>query len=198
MSPLLPAPNLYQLRLVLAGISPMIWRRLVVSSETSIAQLHEYIQIAFDWNGEHLHSFRIHGKDYGIAYLGGISFDDNPHLILLSRFRLDPRESFRYEYDFTANRRVNIRLEKILLPDGCVPPICSGGRGAAPGEEYAGALEYLPDGSTLKMKSFPASAAPDGADADCQRSTGDDRRRRRAIRIAARVNVFETPGSIIY
>ncbi|MFL6415782.1 MAG: hypothetical protein ACJ74Y_08950 [Bryobacteraceae bacterium] len=33
---------------------------------------------------EHLHSFHIHGKDYGIAYLGGISFDDNPRLVRLS------------------------------------------------------------------------------------------------------------------
>ena len=71
-------PTIYQLRLVLAGISPMIWRRLLVSSETNIAQLHQYIQVAFDWSGEHLHRFHIHGKDYGIAYLGGISFDDNP------------------------------------------------------------------------------------------------------------------------
>jgi pRiA4b ORF-3-like protein len=59
MRPLFSTPHLYQLRFVLAGISPMIWRRLVISSETSIAQLHEYIQIAFDWSGEHLHSFRI-------------------------------------------------------------------------------------------------------------------------------------------
>jgi Plasmid pRiA4b ORF-3-like protein len=92
--------HLYQLRFVLARISPMIWRRLVISSETSLAQLHEYIQIAF---GEHLHSFRIRGKDYGISYLGGISFDDNPNIVRLSRFRLHLGESFRYEYDFTAN-----------------------------------------------------------------------------------------------
>jgi hypothetical protein len=39
---------IYQLRLVLAGISPMIWRRLLVSSETTIAQLHQYIQVAFN------------------------------------------------------------------------------------------------------------------------------------------------------
>jgi hypothetical protein len=52
---------IYQLRLVLAGISPIIWRRLLVSSETTIAQLHQYIQICFDWRGEHLHRFRIHG-----------------------------------------------------------------------------------------------------------------------------------------
>jgi Plasmid pRiA4b ORF-3-like protein len=89
-------------------------RRLLVLSETSVAQLHEYIQIAFDWSGEHLHRFRIHGKDYGIGYSGGIGFDDNPHHVPLSRFRLHPRESFRYEYDFTSNWRVDIRLEESL------------------------------------------------------------------------------------
>ncbi len=86
--PLPQTPTIYQLRLVLTGISPMIWRRLLVSSDTSIARLHTYIQAAFDWSGEHLHRFRIHGKDYGIAYLGGISFDDNPHRVPLSRFHL--------------------------------------------------------------------------------------------------------------
>jgi hypothetical protein len=134
---------IYQLRLVLAGISPMIWRRLLVSSETTIAQFHHYIQVSFDWSGEHLHRFHIHGKDYGIAYLGGISFDDNPHAMPLSRFRLHPRESFRYEYDFIANWRVDIRLEQILPRDQRVLPVCVDGRAAAPGEEYAGALGYL-------------------------------------------------------
>ena len=135
---------IYQLRLVLTGISPIIWRRLLVSSQTTIAQLHQYIQVAFDWSGEHLHRFRIHGKDYGIADLGGMSFDDDPHQVPLSRFRLHPRESFRYEYDFTAHWRVDIRLEEILPQDQRVLPVCVGGRAAAPGEEYAGgALEYL-------------------------------------------------------
>lgn len=90
-----------------------------------------------------MHRFRIHGKDYGTAYLGGISFDDNPHELPLSRFRLHRRESFRYEYDFIANWRVDIRLEEILSLDQRVLPVCVGGRAAAPGEEYAGALAYL-------------------------------------------------------
>src|SRR5215472_13164328 len=134
---------LYQLRLVLAGISPMIWRRLLVSSETTIAQLHQYIQVAFNWSGEHWHRFRIHGKDYGIGYLGGINFSDNPHAVRLSRFRLHPRESFRYEYDFIGNWRVAIRLEEILPHDRRTLPVCVGGRAAAPGEGYAGTLAYL-------------------------------------------------------
>src|SRR5205823_12585382 len=126
------------------GISPLIWRRLLLSSDTSIAQLHEYIQTCFDWRDEHLHCFRIPGKDYGIAYLGGLSFDDDPRRVLLSRFRFHRREVLCFEYDFTAHWRVDLRLEEILPEDDHRPlPVCSGGRGAAPGEGYAGALAYL-------------------------------------------------------
>ena len=81
---------IYQLRMVLTGISPIIWRRLLVSSETTIAQLHQYIQVAFDWSGEHLPRFRVHGKEYGIADLGGMNVDDDPHPVPLSRFRFTP------------------------------------------------------------------------------------------------------------
>src|ERR1039457_3226111 len=34
-------PQIYQLRLVLRGISPLIWRRLLVRSDSTVAQLHE-------------------------------------------------------------------------------------------------------------------------------------------------------------
>jgi len=136
--------SIYQLRLLLSRVSPLIWRRFLVSSETSIAELHEYIQIAFAWSGEHLHRFRIQGKDYGIAYQGGISFDDNPQRVPLSRFRLHLHEHFRYEYDFTAPWQVQIRWEKILpLDRHRAVPVCSDGRGAAPSEEHAGPLAYL-------------------------------------------------------
>jgi Plasmid pRiA4b ORF-3-like protein len=134
---------IYQLRLVLAGISPMIWRRLLVSSETTIAELHEFIQICFDWDNEHLHCFRIQGKNYGVAYLGGMSFDEDARLVRLSRFRLHCGESFRYDYDFLAHWRVSIRLEEKLPWSSRIVPFCAAGSGASPGEEYAGALAYL-------------------------------------------------------
>lgn len=145
MSDVPQPPTIYQLRLVLVGISPIIWRRLLVSSATNIAQLHDYIQIAFDWTSEHLHRFHIHGKDYGIAYLGGLTFDDDPCEVLLSRFRLHVREAFHYEYDFTAKWRIDIRVEAILACDQyqSIPPVCTAGRGAAPGEKYSGAFAYM-------------------------------------------------------
>jgi hypothetical protein len=47
-----------QLRAVLRGISPLIWRRLLVPSDTSIAQLHAILQVAFGWEDMHLHRLR--------------------------------------------------------------------------------------------------------------------------------------------
>jgi hypothetical protein len=39
-------PCVYQFKVVLRGISPMIWRRLLLRSDHSIADLHYAIQIA--------------------------------------------------------------------------------------------------------------------------------------------------------
>jgi hypothetical protein len=44
----------YQFKVVLRGISPMIWRRLLLRSDQSIADLHYTIQIAMDWSDSHL------------------------------------------------------------------------------------------------------------------------------------------------
>jgi hypothetical protein len=73
------SPAIYQLRVVLCGVSPLVWRRLLVISETSLAELHEILQSAFDWSGEHLHRFLIHGAAYWVPCLGGITFGTMPN-----------------------------------------------------------------------------------------------------------------------
>ena len=60
-------PFVYQLRVVLRGVSPLIWRRLLVGSDSSIADLHATLQLAFGWSDEHLNRFVIHGREYGVA-----------------------------------------------------------------------------------------------------------------------------------
>jgi hypothetical protein len=64
---------IYQLRVVLCGVSPLVRRRLLVVSETSIAELHKILQSAFGWSGEHLQRFLVHGATFGIPHLGGIA-----------------------------------------------------------------------------------------------------------------------------
>ncbi len=41
--------KVYQLRVSLRGISPMVWRRLLATSDTSIAHLHAILQVAMGW-----------------------------------------------------------------------------------------------------------------------------------------------------
>jgi hypothetical protein len=55
--------EVYRLHVWIGRISPMIWRRLLVRSDSTIADLHYTLQTAFGWSDEHLHRFHIHGQD---------------------------------------------------------------------------------------------------------------------------------------
>lgn len=129
--------NIYQLRVVLRGISPLVWRRLLVHSETTLAQLHTILQIVFAWSDEHLHSFYIHGREYG-------SSGANTHQMRLSSLWLHRGERFRYVYDFGAYWECDIRLEALLPPASRrVYPVCLGGKRAAPPEDCRSAWGYM-------------------------------------------------------
>src|SRR5215510_12061603 len=124
-----PNTVIYQLRITLRGISPLIWRRLLVSAETSLADLHYILQLVMGWTDSHLHRFLIHGKEYGIAYDGGMGFADDPKQIRVADFRFRLRERFLYEYDFRDNWQHDIRVEQIVAADPkrtC--PVCVGGK----------------------------------------------------------------------
>ena len=103
--PDLTPPVIYQLKIVLVGISPMIWRRIKVSSDITIADLHYIIQIVMGWKEEHLHKFLIHGVHYGISYPGTGGLMGNAHEIKLSKFGFREREKFSYEYNFNCSWR---------------------------------------------------------------------------------------------
>ncbi|WP_239338036.1 plasmid pRiA4b ORF-3 family protein [Frankia sp. CiP3] len=99
-------PEAYQLRVVLAGISPLIWRRLLVAGQTSVAELHTVLQIAFGWSDEHLHRFTIHGVDYGLARPGAAGFARDARQVRLADFGLRVGEQFVYgDRDKTVGRR---------------------------------------------------------------------------------------------
>ena len=59
-------PFVFQLRVVLRGISPLIWRRILVRSDSTIADLHATLQLALGWSDDHLHRFVAHGREYGV------------------------------------------------------------------------------------------------------------------------------------
>jgi hypothetical protein len=134
-----PPGSIYRLRVVLAGISPMIWRQLEVPDSITIAGLHEVLQVAFGWSGQHLHRFTVRGKDYGICYEGGMTFDDDPRQVRLVDLGLRERERLAYAYGFFANLecwRNDLRVQAIEAPRVRRRyPWCGGGARSAPPEE---------------------------------------------------------------
>jgi Plasmid pRiA4b ORF-3-like protein len=82
-------PSIYQLRVALHGISPLIWRRRLVRSDTTLARLCPVLQILLAWSDEHRHNFHIHGREYSS------SGAPTPHVVL-SDLDLHRGERFRY------------------------------------------------------------------------------------------------------
>jgi len=127
-----PESVVYQLKVVLLSISPMIWRRLLVHSDSTIADLHYILQIVMGWTDSHLHQFTIHGKRYGIAQTGGVWFSDDPRQVKLSDFCFREQEKFLYEYDFGDSWQHQIRVEAIVSSEPNLDyPICIGGKRSA-------------------------------------------------------------------
>jgi Plasmid pRiA4b ORF-3-like protein len=128
--------SIYQLRAVLNGVSPLVWRRLLLSSATTLADLHRILQLAFGWSDFYLYEFRIHGKTFG-------SNGEDPRLVCLGDFQLRPTECFRYRYNFLAFWESELRLEAVMpLHKDLTYPRCVGGRNPAPDEDGGGAWEY--------------------------------------------------------
>ena len=128
--------QVYQLRVGLRGVSPPIWRRIQVSAEASIADLHKVIQAAMGWEDIHLHQFTIRGQWYGVPQEGVLHFQAGSAELALSAFRLQPAERFTYEYDFHARWLHDIRLEPIMPRSVTkVLPTCAAGIGACPPED---------------------------------------------------------------
>jgi hypothetical protein len=144
MEPSSIPPHVYQFRVVLRGISPLIWRRLLIRSDMSLATLHAALQIVFAWSDEHVHNFCIHGQAYGIPRLDGPHLDRDARHVPLAALRLHQGERFSYVYNFIDHWVCDLRLEAIVpLDPRRVYPVCTGGERAGPPQDGGGAWAYL-------------------------------------------------------
>ena len=173
--PELKPPYAYQVKVWLQGISPMVWRRLLVRSDSTMADLHYTLQIAIGWSDAHLNRFHIHGKDFGVYHIGGMSFADDPEQVPLSAFGFRTRERFLYEYDFRDAWLHEVRIEKRLPIDPKrTYPVCIDGKHAAPPEDCGGALAYMQMRQELKYRALFGSHGWDD-DFDDENDQEDER-----------------------
>jgi hypothetical protein len=136
--------TVYQFRIWLREISPMIWRRLLLRSDSTLADLHYALQIAFGWTDTHLHRFAFRGKEYGIPRIGGPWYSGDARQMHLVDLHLRHHERFIYEYDFGDWWVHEIRLEQTAPPsERQVYPQCIGGARAGPPEDCGGPWAFM-------------------------------------------------------
>ena len=104
MEPSSVPPCVYQCRVVVQGISPLIWRRLLVRSDMSLATLHAALQAVFAWSDTSLHAFHIHGQAYATPRLDGPHIDVDARHVPLAALRLHQGERCRYVYNWICRK----------------------------------------------------------------------------------------------
>ncbi len=149
---------IYQLKVTLQDISPPVWRRLLVHADITFAQLHEILQIAFQWEDIHLHQFVVRKipQDKAVKHRRMmVPVYGKPEIFIgipdrdgwgppclherrekLSEWLRHEKDHLVYIYDFGDDWRHRVELEKILeeSPD-MDSPICIKLKGASPDED---------------------------------------------------------------
>ena len=140
-----------QLKIQIRGIKkPPVWRRIEIPGNFSFHDLHNTIQTAFGWLGEHLYQFQRRPFDGGWTVkepdgendLWGEQPEDSRETNVLDFIRHIGLEKFVYVYDFGDSWVHDITVENIDPDDELDHPICLAGKGACPPEDCGGAWGY--------------------------------------------------------
>jgi len=151
---------IYQLRIDLVGAKPPIWRRILISSEDNLYDLHCAIQNAMGWLNGHLHTF-YKGSDYYGMILEEDDFMDFAETKDETKFRIKEvlsmeGDTLDYTYDFGDNWDHKIKLEKIITEkvEGQLPR-CIKGKNTCPPEDVGGLWGYYDMLEALQDKEHP-------------------------------------------
>lgn len=156
-------PATYTLRIDLDDAVPAIWRRVEISSDLTLDQVHRVVQSAMGWTDSHLHAFRTgpdpaegrvrsfltawdvqEGEDDGIT-------ESDVHL---DQVLGEPGHRLLYDYDFGDGWSHTLRLERISGGDPSIAR-CLAGRRACPPENVGGIHYYNEVVATLAGRQEP-------------------------------------------
>jgi hypothetical protein len=150
-----------QIKVWLIGISPMVWRRVLVPAAFTPRELHGVIQVAIRWDGFHLFQFGLRAVRYGSSELAASSPD-----VTLAAVRLRNGARFVYDYDLNIPWRHGVRIEGQLAPEaGKTYAICAAGNGACAPEDCGGPDSFVAqrdDILSLDSRDDLATMAVDG------------------------------------
>ncbi len=118
--------EVFQLKIVLEGSKPPIWRRLLIPADLKLPDLHGVIQLAMGWNNEYLYHFMVGTRSKGLRFYGGPDLLDidlmqqaagkfiNDLNVPIDHLLVNRKDWIRYEYDFGDGWIHRLTLEDIM------------------------------------------------------------------------------------
>ena len=149
-----PSPQPVALRIELLDVDPLVWRRVLVSNQWTLASLHHYLQWIMGWTDSHAHEFLVGdivvAPEWWISEVGlgpdARTYKDERRVSVASVVGdVGASGEFGYVYDMGDNWRHRIVVEP--LPDRrhlahMHLPTCLAGENASPPEDVGGSGGY--------------------------------------------------------
>jgi hypothetical protein len=152
--PTTPRPQAIALRIELLDVAPLIWRRVLVSNQWTLASLHHYLQWVMGWTDTHAHEFHVGAgvvaPDWWIHEVGldrdTSDYRDERRVSVAAVSReLGVGGAMEYHYDMGDGWRHRIVIESppSAWADGVLPqPVCVAGENACPPDDVGGPHGY--------------------------------------------------------
>lgn len=131
----------YQLLVELDGVTPTVWRRILVPTGVKMSSLHDMMQAAMGWSDSHEHSFTVGDTLYGTCDDDELDEEieeiDEHTVTVLQALRGEER--FIYEYDFGDCWTHTITVEAEFRTHHALKfALCVAGENACPPEDSGG------------------------------------------------------------
>ncbi|MGD6969310.1 plasmid pRiA4b ORF-3 family protein [Rossellomorea vietnamensis] len=152
-----------QLKVTLMLENHAVWRRITVPTNYNFKQLHNVLQIAFNWQNSHLYDFVITTKVEEnplvkiVAFKDAYNEESDTPMKMETEVELSQclESSILYTYDFGDNWRHKIEIENVMQDYKVNYPVCTGGEGSAPPEDVGGEPGFEEFLRVINDKSHP-------------------------------------------
>jgi hypothetical protein len=148
-----PTPKAVALRIELLEVVPLVWRRVLVPNQWTLASLHHYLQWVIGWTDSHAHEFEVGtglvAPDWWIREAGSDEEvsryrDERRVSVAAVASELGARGELEYRYDMGDGWEHRIVIESApasMIRDPPLP-ICVAGENACPPEDVGGPHGY--------------------------------------------------------
>lgn len=148
-----PQPTPVALRVELFEVEPLVWRRVLVSNQWTLASLHKWLQWIMGWMDTHAHEFQVGesivAPDWWMREMSDFQSeaayqDERRFSVAKVVAELGMRGEFEYRYDMGDSWRLRIVIE--TPPAGLIEdvplPLCIAGENAGPPDDVGGTYGY--------------------------------------------------------